>query len=146
MRKTLSFALFSIALLSAVGARAQNPNYNVGPVWRVTYIHLKPAQGNAFGNDVRQHLKPIGDEEKKQGLIMDYKIFTNPVANQPNDWDVTIATLYPNWAALDQIDAKAFSIVEKHFGSREAITEETRKRNEIGEVVASHLAHEVTPK
>jgi len=48
MRKTLSFALFSIALLSAVGARAQNPNYNVGPVWRVTYIHLKPAQGNAF--------------------------------------------------------------------------------------------------
>lgn len=146
MRKTLSFALFTTALLSGVGARAQNPNFNVGPVWRVTYFHIKPGQGNAFWNDLRQHSKPILDEEKKQGLIMDYKFFTNPVSNQPTDWGVAIAILYPNWAALDQIDAKAFTIAEKHFGSREAITEETRKRNEIADVVASHLAHEVTLK
>jgi hypothetical protein len=145
MRKTLSFALF-ISLLSAVGARAQNPNYNVGPVWRVTYFHIKPAQGDAFWNDVRQHGKPVLDEQKKQGLIVDYKYYTNPVLNQPGDWDVAVAILYPNWAAIDQLAAKGFTIAEKHYGSREAMNDAARKREDIREVVASHLAREVMLK
>ncbi len=146
MRKLLSFTLFVISLLSAAGARAQNPNYNVGPVWRVTYFRIKPAQGDAFWNDVRQHGKPVLDEQKKQGLIVDYKFYTNPVLNQPGDWDVAVATLYPNWAAIDQLAAKGFTIVEKHYGSREAMTDAARKRDDIREVVASHLAREVMLK
>ena len=146
MRKFLSFTLFAVALLSAVGAKAQNPNYNAGPVWRVTYFHIKPAQGDAFWNDVRQHLKPVLDEQKKQGLIADYKFYANPVLNQPGDWDVAVGIQYSNWAALDQVDAKAFTIAEKHYGSREAMTEAARKRNDIRDVVASHLAREIVLK
>jgi hypothetical protein len=146
MRKPLSFALFVISLLSAVGARAQSPNYNVGPVWRVTYFHIKSAQGDAFWNDIRQHGKPVLEEQKKQGLITDYKFYTNPVLNNPGDWDVAVAILYPNWAAIDQLAAKAFTIAEKHYGSREAMNDAARKREDIREVVASHLAREVTPK
>lgn len=146
MRKTLSFAFFLAVLLSAVAANAQSPDYNVGPVWRVTYIHIKPGQAGAFWNDVRQHFKPIYDEQKKQGLILDYKVYTNPVADRPNDWDVAFAFLYPNWAALDQVAAKAFTIAEKHYGSREAMTEAARKRNDIAEFEASRLAREVTLK
>jgi hypothetical protein len=86
------------------------------------------------------------DEQKKQGLISDYKAFINPTSNQPNDWDVAVAILYPSWASLDQIDAKAATIVVKHYGSREAAFEAARKRSEIRDVIASHLAREVTPK
>jgi ABC-type sugar transport system substrate-binding protein len=146
MKKTVSLALFVISLLSAVGAGAQNPNYNVGPVWRVTYFHIKPAQGDAFWNDVRQHGKPVLDEQKKQGLIVDYKYYTNPVLNQPGDWDVAVAILYPNWAAIDQLAAKGVTIAEKHYGSREAMNDAARKREDIREVVASHLAREVMLK
>lgn len=146
MRKTLSITFLLALLLSAVAAQAQSPDYNVGPVWRVTYIHIKPGQAGAFWNDVRQHFKPIYDEQKKQGLILDYKVYTNPVADRPNDWDVAFAFLYPNWAALDQVAAKAFTIAEKHYGSREAMTEAARKRNDIAEFEASRLAREVTLK
>lgn len=96
MRRTLSFMLFATALVSAVGAHAQNPNYNVGPVWRVTYIHIKPGQADAFWNDLHQHFKPIWDEQKKQGLILDYKLYTNQVYTHPNEWDIAVALLYPN--------------------------------------------------
>ena len=146
MRRVLQ-AIFVFALLiGVVPAFAQNPNYDVGPVWRVTYFYVKPGMSDTFWKDFHDHIKPVLDEEKKQGLISDYKAFTNPTSNQPNDWDIAIAVLYPNWAAIDQLDAKAASIVVKHYGSREAAFEALRKRSEIREVVASHLAREVSPK
>lgn len=146
MRKTMPVVVILVVLLSAVSSLAQNPNYDVGPVWRVTYFHLKPGMGDAFWNDFKQHIKPVLDEQKKQGLISEYKAFTNPTADRPGDWDIAIGVLYANWAALDQIDAKAASIAVKHYGSREAALEAARKRSDIREVVASHLAREVTPK
>ena len=146
MRKALSLALFVVALLSAATAHAQNPNYNVGPVWRVTYVHVKPGQGDAFWADVRTHLKPIWEEQKKQGLISDYKLFTNATSNSSNDWSVAVAILYANWAAIDQLDAKGASISVAHYGSRDAMMEAARKRAEISEVVSSHLAREVSLK
>ncbi|HWY56817.1 MAG TPA: hypothetical protein VNZ03_20285 [Terriglobales bacterium] len=146
MRKTIAVVVFLVAVLGASSGFAQNPNYDVGPVWRVTYSHVKPGMGDAFWNDFRQHIKPVLDEQKKQGLISDYKAFINPTTNQPNDWDVAVAILYPSWASLDQIDAKAASITVKHYGSREAAFEAARKRSDIRDVVASHLAREVMPK
>jgi hypothetical protein len=146
MRKTIAVVVFLVAVLSANSGVAQNPNYDVGPVWRVTYMHLKPGMGDVFWNDFRQNIKPVLDEQKKAGLISDYKMFVNPTTNQPNDWDVAQGILYPNWASLDQIDAKAATIVVKHYGSREAAFESARKRSDIRDVVASHLAREVMPK
>jgi len=146
MRKTMPVVVLLVTLLSAIPNLAQNPNYDVGSVWRVTYMHLKPGMGDVFWNDFRQHIKPVLDEQKKQGLISDYKAFVNPIANGPSDWDVALAVLYPNWAGLDQIDAKAASVVVKHYGSREAAFEAARKRNDIREIIASHLAREVMPK
>jgi hypothetical protein len=54
--------------------------------------------------------------------------------------------MFPNYATLDQIDAKAATIAAKHYGSRDAMIEAGKKRTDIREVVASHLAREVTPK
>jgi len=74
MRKVLWATLFVVTLLTALPVRAQNPNYDVGPVWRVTYYHLKPSQGEAFWKDFRENLKPIYDAVKKEGWITDYKV------------------------------------------------------------------------
>jgi len=146
MRKVLWATLFVVSLLTAVSSYAQNPNYSVGPVWRVTYYHIKPGQGDAFWKDFRENLKPLYDDVKKEGMISDYKVWTNVTTDSPNDWDVAIGIMFPNWAALDQIDAKAATISTKHYGSREAMIEAGKKRNDIREVVASKLAHEVMPK
>lgn len=146
MRKTLLVVVFFAALLGVAPAFAQSPFVNVGPVWRVNYIQIKSGQGDAFWNDFRQHVKPVLDEDKKQGLITDYKLYTNPVQDSPKDWNVALAILYPNWAALDQFAAKGATIAIQHYGSREAMLEAGRKREEIREVIASRLAREVTLK
>ena len=146
MRKVLLAAVFVTTLLAASAPHAQNPNYDVGPVWRVTYLHIKPGQGDAFWKDLRENTKVVLEEFKKAGLITDYKVFLNPTLDRPDDWDVAVGVLYPNWAALDQIDAKGATISAKHYGSRDAMLDAAKKRNDLRDVVASHLAREVTPK
>ena len=146
MRRALSAVLFMAALCSAIPAFAQNPNYDNGPIWRVVYYRLKPGQGEAFWKDFRENLKPSYEAVKKEGIITDYKVWTNVTTDNPQDWDVALGLMFPNWAALDQADAKAATIFAKHYGSREAMLEAGKKRNDLREVVASKLAHEVMPK
>jgi hypothetical protein len=146
MRKVLWATLFVVTLLTALPVFAQNPNYDVGPVWRVTYYHIKPGQGEAFWKDFRENLKPVYESVKKEGLLSDYKVWLNLVTDHPDDWDVAVGLLFPNYATLDQIDAKAATISAKHYGSRDAMIEAGKKRNDLREVVASRLAREVMPK
>ncbi len=146
MRKALWATLFVATLLSALPASAQSPNYDYGPVWRVTYFHIKPGQGEAYWKDFREHVKPVYEALKKEGLIADYKVWTNVTADGPQDWDVAVGTMVTKWAAIDQLDARAATLVAKHYGSREAMIEAGKKRNELREVVSSKLAREVMPK
>jgi hypothetical protein len=146
MRKVLLAAILAATLLATIPAFAQSPNFDPGPVWRVTYYHIKSGQADAFWKDFRENTKPIFEEFKKAGLISDYKTFTNPVTDHPNDWNVAISISYPNYAALDQLAAKAATIVNKHFGSRDAALASAKKQDDIREVIASHLAREVISK
>jgi hypothetical protein len=146
MRKVLWAMLFVVMLLSALPSYAQNPNYDVGPVWRVNYFHIKPGQGEAFWKDVREHVKPVLESLKKEGLISDVKFWLNDTTDHPGDWDVAIGVLYPNYAAIDGLDAKAATIVAKHYGSRDAMLEANKKRTDLRELVMSKLAREVMPK
>ena len=146
MRKVVLIAIFIAILLTAMPACAQSPNFDPGPVWRVTYYHIKSGQGDAFWKDFRENTKPIYEEFKKAGLISDYKVFTNPVTDRPDDWNVAISISYPNYAALDQLAVKGATIASKHFGSRDAMLAAGKKIDEVREVIASHLAREVIPK
>ena len=146
MRKVLLTTIFVAVLLTAFPASAQSPNFEPGPVWRVTYYHIKSGQADAFWKDFRENTKPIFEEFKKAGFISDYKTFTNPVTNSPNDWNVAISISYPNYAALDQLAAKGATIVNKHFGSRDAALASAKKQDDIREVISSLLAREVMSK
>jgi hypothetical protein len=146
MKKTLWATLFVATLLTALPVYSQNPNYDLGPVWRVTYYEIKPGQFEPFWKDFRENIKPSYEALKKEGLISEYKVWTNVTTDNPHDWDVAVGFMVPNWATIDQLDAKAATILAKHYGSREAMIEAGKKRLEIRTVVASKLAREVMPK
>jgi hypothetical protein len=148
MKRSLLWLPLLTLTLSAVVSKAvaQNPNYNNGPVWRVTYIDVKPGMGDQFWTDIRQNFRPIYEEFKKQGWVLDYKFYTNPVFENPNDWSVAIAVEYKNWSTLDEMAEKAAAIAEKHYGSRQAMSDAAKKRNEISPAIRSALAREVTLK
>lgn len=137
--------LFCI-LLMVVAAGAQNPAYNNGPVWRVTYVHVNPGMGDAFWKDIHDNLKPIWDAQKQAGIIADYKLWTNVTTDNADDWSIAVGILYANWAALDSADSKAGTISAQHYGSREAMMAAAKKRSELAHTVASKLAREVTLK
>jgi len=147
MRKfVLCLFLVLTVLAFATPLVAQNPHYNNGPVWRVMYVHVKPGMGDPYWNDLSQHFKPLYDEFKKQGWVIDYKFYTNPVSEHPDDWDVAIAIEYKNWGTIDEMSEKAATMAAKHYGSREAMIEAGKKRAEFSTVVKNSLAREVTLK
>jgi hypothetical protein len=140
------FATMLLLLFAVPTLVAQNPNYNNGPVWRVVYLDIKPGMGDAFWTDVRQNLKPVYEEFKKQGWVVDYKFYTNPVLEHPGDWNAAVAIEYKSWSTLDEMAEKATAISEKHYGSRQAMIEAGKKRNEMAPAVRNSLAREVILK
>ena len=147
MRKMVLWLCFTLILL-AVGTPlvAQNPHYNNGPVWRVLYVSVKPGMADQYWDDLHQNFKPLYEEYKKQGWIVDYKFYTNPIAEHPDDWNVAIAIEYKNWGSMDEIAEKATAIVEKHYGSHQASVDAAKKRAEYSTTIKNSLAREVTLK
>ncbi len=148
MKRRALWLCFVMLMLFVVAPAvvAQNPNYNNGPVWRVIYVDVKPGMGDAFWSDIKQNFRPIYDEYKKQGWVVDYKFYTNPVAQHPNDWSAAIAIEYKDWGTLDEMAEKAAAITEKHYGSRQAMMDAAKKRNEFSPTLSSSLAREVILK
>ncbi len=91
-------------------------------MWRVQLIRVKPPQMDAYLSSLRQSTKPFIEEEKKQGLVTDYKIFLKQTKNGPEDWDICVAVQYKNWAALDGAMAKTEAVRDQNPGRQGAGT------------------------
>jgi hypothetical protein len=146
MRKFVLWLFVALTLLAGTQLFAQNPHYNNGPVWRVIYVNVKPGMGDKYWSDLGQNFKPVYDEFKKQGWVVDYKFYTNPVTEHPDDWNVAIAIEYKNWTTIDEMAEKATTIAEKHYGSHQASVDAAKKRADFSTTIRSSLAREVTLK
>src|SRR5437867_11470538 len=93
-------------LLLFVTAAAAQEHYTEGPVWRVTLVRVKPAQMDAYLTSLRQATKPLLEEEKRTGVIVDYKIFLKETTSGPQDWDLALAVQYKNHAAMDRSEER----------------------------------------
>jgi hypothetical protein len=136
------FGPFVFALLLAPALFAQE-HYTEGPIWRVSLIRVKPTQMDAYLTSLQQSSKPFFDEEKKQGLIMDYKVFLKETKNNPEDWDICIAVEYKNHAAMDGLAAKTEAVRDKILGGKAPAQQLSEKRAEIRETVSSDLLQEI---
>ncbi len=131
-------------LLLAVPLFAQE-HYTEGPVWRVTLIRVKPAQMDAYLATLRSATKPQFDEEKRQGIILDYKVFLKETRQSPDDWDIAVAVQYKNHAAMDGLAAKGEAVRDKVLGKQPA-QDLAEKRVAIREIVSSELLQEIILK
>lgn len=139
------YGLVVLVMVLTPGLFAQE-HYTEGPVWRVSLIHVKPTKMDAYLASLRQSSKPFFEEQKKQGIITDYKIFLKVTQNRPEDWDICIAIQYKNWAALDGLDAKDEAIRDKILGGKAQGQELADKRQEIREFISSELLQEIVLK
>ena len=141
MLPILSVLLFCTFALQAVAQE----HYTEGPVWRCTLVKVKEGQGDAYLASLRESSKPFIDEQKKQGLILDYKVFFKETTENPQDWDIAIFVVYKNHAALDGLAAKSEAIRDK-VSSKQTMQQVGEKRTAMREIVSSTLLQEVTLK
>jgi hypothetical protein len=136
------FGLLAFVLLLGPAVFAQE-HYTEGPVWRVSLVHVKPNHLDEYLASLRQSSKPFLEEEKRQGLIMDYKIFLKQTQHDPQDWDLCLAIEFKNYAAMDGLGAKVEAIRDKILGGKQQAQQLGEKREEIREVINSELLQEI---
>src|SRR2546421_5994046 len=141
-----SFCRFVAFLLLLTPALFAQEHYTEGPVWRIQLIRVKPTQMDAYLTSLRQSTKPLLEEMKKQGTIMDYKVFFKETKHNPDDWDMAVAVEYKNHAALDGLGAKGEALRDKILGGKQPAQQVAEKRGEIREIVSSELLQEITLK
>jgi hypothetical protein len=142
--KKLTLTLAFVALVTLQGFAQEH--YTEGPVWNVTTIRVKPAQFDAYLTAFRQNIKPFWDEAKREGVVMDYKIFLKQTQNSPQDWNIALAVLYKNHAQMDGQAAKFEAIRDKVLGGKQMAQQANEKRGEIREVISTELVQEIMLK
>jgi hypothetical protein len=140
MKKLCGLAVLLLLLAPALFAQE---HYTEGPIWRIQLIRVKPTQMDAYLTSLRQSTKPLIEEEKKQGMIVDYKVFLKETKNGPEDWDICVAVEYKNHAAMDGLAAKGEAIRDKILGGKAQGQQLGEKRAEIREIVSSELLQEI---
>ena len=133
----------TICLIVLAPVLVAQENYTEGSVWRVSLVRVKPNRMDEYLTSLRQSSKPLLEEEKRQGLIVDYKLFIKETKNNPQDWDVCLAVQYKNHAALDALGGKTEAIRDKVFGGKQQAHELGEKREDIRELVSSELLQEI---
>ncbi len=139
MKKLFGLAVFLLLLAPAMFAQE---HYTEGPIWRVQLIRVKPTQMDAYLTSLRQSTKPLIEEQKRQGMIVDYKVFLKETKNSPEDWDICVAIQYKNHAAMDGLTAKGEAVRDKLMG-KQAAQQLGEKRAEIREIISSELLQEI---
>jgi len=119
-------------------------HYTLGPIQRIILLDIKPGKGSEFWTDLRQNVRPLYDEYKRQGLIQDYSFGLKTTAEGPQDWDVAIVLTFKNWAALDTFATKGDSVSMRYYSSYAKRSEMGAKRAEFGTTVSSFLVRNVT--
>ena len=141
----LSAAVVCFAQPNGAGAKGSNAPYNEGPVWTLTMIKTKTGFADDYLKQITATVKPVYDEEKKQKIILDYKIL-NGEASGPQDFNILILVEYPNWAAFDNLRDKMDPIIEKVMGTEEQRRTTAVKRLDIREIVGTKTMREITLK
>ena len=147
VRPVLSAIVLSLLL---GGMAAAQEHWTEGPVWEVSFYRTAPGHFDDYLKYLRKNVLPQNAEAKKQGLVLDQKVFVKPAA-APGDWDIAFATLYKNMAALDynaENDKKAKAIAEKHYktGDEEKQRDMAKPRFEWRTFLGTTITREVTLK
>jgi hypothetical protein len=149
MRSRPVLTVLVVSLLLGGVALAQE-HWTEGPVWEVSFYRTTPGHFDDYLKYLRQNVLPQTEESKKQGVILDQKIFVKDPTG-PEDWDIAIATLQKNMAALDynaDVDKKGKAISEKHYktADQEKQREMAKPRLEWRTFLGTQLVREVNLK
>jgi len=128
-----------------MSAGSSSAPYNEGAVWDITMVKTKPGLGDDYLKSIAQTFKGVMEEQKKQGIIMDYKVLLGDSADR-NDFNILLMVEYKNMAAFDGLREKTDPIMSKVMGGEDAQRQLAVKRLDVREILGSKTMREVTLK
>jgi hypothetical protein len=130
---------------TATSSGSMTAPYTEGTVWQITMVHTKPGMDDEYLKGLAKALKVILDEEKKQNLIVSYKILLGD-ASTPGDFNIMNMVEYKNMAALDNLREKTDPIGAKIIGGEQQQREGALKRADLREIIGNKTMREITLK
>ncbi len=79
----------------------QKTPYTEGPIWRLFFMRSEPGQLDNYMKNFKERTYPAIIEEKKQGIILDFKILVNTQNADPQDWDIIVAYQFKDQASYE---------------------------------------------
>jgi len=137
-----AFVIMTSVALSSHRVQAQGRPYTEGSVWFLTMVRTAPGFEDDYLRGLATTWKRVGDEAKKQGVVVSYKILSAN-ASGPDDWDLLLMVELKNWAAIDGIADKFEPIQQKIVGGDDAQRQLATKRLEIRRILGSKNAQEI---
>jgi hypothetical protein len=128
-------SLFASVALLATPALAQDivRSYDLGPVWAVENIQIKPGHFDEYMHFLATTWKAEQEDSRRRGWVLDYKVL-NAVDPRDNEPDIFLMIEYKNMAvmdtSLDELEAQTkklsgtLTAANKAFGDRDKIRTE----------------------
>jgi hypothetical protein len=104
-----------LAMVSFVASAQDAKPYKEGPVTVVTSVHIKEGQFEHYMTYLSKTYKPLMEEAKKAGVIVDWGVYTTD-GRKPGDPDMYLTVTYANMGSLDGLDEKMETLVKKVTG------------------------------
>jgi hypothetical protein len=126
-------------------ATATGVPYAEQSVWAITMVKTKAGLDDDYLRSIAQTFKGTMEEEKKQGLIMDYKVLIGDASDR-NDFNILLMVEYKNMAAFDGLREKTEPIMVKVLGGQDAQRQLAVKRLDVREILGTKTMREVMLK
>ena len=134
-----------VLMLFAQATLAQDKPYKEGSIWAVTFVKVKPGMFDTYIKDLSANRRPLMEQAKKEGLILQEKMLAGESAGR-EDFDLILMVEYKNWAAFDGLNDRFRTLAQKIVGSEDKQTQMMVKRTDVREIVGTKHMQEISYK
>ena len=136
--------VLAFATMGGVAAASDLP-YTEGTVSVVNSFRTEPGMFNAYMSYLKNTYKPMMEEAKKAGHVLDYAVYsTSP--RSPEDPNVYIVVTYKNMAALDGLTERMDAIQAKYVGDQAKRDAAMADREKMRTMIGSEMLRELVLK
>jgi L-rhamnose mutarotase len=126
-------------------ALASDRPYMEGPVSTVNSIRTEPGMFETYMKWLATTYKPMMEENKKAGIIVDYHIYqTQP--RSPEDPNLYLVVTYKNMAAMDGLADKTDATLQKYIGSQDVRDQKAVERGKMRTQLGTEMIRELVLK
>jgi hypothetical protein len=143
--RTAAWAAFATLGCVSFSALAQDHAYSEGPIIVVSHIRTVDGKQDDYMHWLDTTWKQEEEAAKRRGYITDYHVYLLDPRG-PDDPDVLLVIVYPNWAALDGGLAKGDAIAKEVEGSVSASNQSEFDRAKIRRVLGTVTMQEAVLK